>query len=360
MAAHSRQQRRAGRALAWGAALFAGLQAGLSLAMHTALPRWRDPRLADRLDALARRQDAAGPGAPSVLVLGSSRVVHGVHAQAMERELAGLLGRPAAVCNAAYLGGGPFRSLRTWRQVRGRVRVDLVVLEVMPPWLNRLNPLVETTEGIFPPGELSRDDVALIARHTDARPWLAAQWARSLAVPVHDCRYQLLSLAAPLLLPWEYRREKLSGKDFARECDPAQRPTALANAAGTYRPYLGVYAVGGPGWQALVENAETLHRDGVPFLLLLMPEGPFFQSLYAPGTWAELRSALDGLARATGAEVLDARGWFPAEEDHSDSHHLVPSAGRAFSRRLARECLYERLRGAGGPAPLIAGLGRSD
>ena len=45
MAAQSRQQRRAGRALAWGAALFAGLQAGLSLAMHTALPRWRDGKL---------------------------------------------------------------------------------------------------------------------------------------------------------------------------------------------------------------------------------------------------------------------------------------------------------------------------
>src|SRR5262249_10798888 len=162
------------------------------------------------------------------------------------------------------------------------------------------------------------------------------------------------------VLPGGPRRERRPAEELAGERGSGQRPRALANMAGTYRPYLGVYAVGGPGWQALVEHAETLQRDGVPFVLLLMPEGPFFQSLYPPGAWAELRSALDGLARATGAEVLPARGWSPAEEDHSDSHHLVPAAGRAFSRRLTRECLYERLRGGGGPAAPIAGLGRSD
>jgi hypothetical protein len=347
-----RQRKQSGRILAWSAVLFVCLQGGLGLAMHTTLPQWRDPRLAFHQESLARHQAASGPGVRTVLVLGSSRVVHGVHARAMERELTTLLNCPVVVGNSAYLGGGPFRSLRTWRQMRHRAAPDVVVLEVMPPWLNGNHPLIETGEELFPAGELYADDVELIQRYTGSRPWLRAEWLCSLAVPAHDCRYAFLSLSVPRLLPWEYRREKPAEDDFSRECSADLRSQAVANACKTYGPYLAGYTVGGPGWQALCEHVHLLHREQVRCILLLMPEGPIFQSLYPTGAWASLCSALEELARSAGAEVVDARDWFVCEEDLSDSHHLIPAAGRAFSLRLAREHLLDRLRGTSEPAAL--------
>src|SRR5688572_13750458 len=90
---------RARRAVLSGLAVFALGQLLLAGLIETRLKAVRDPVFFARLEHLKRRLADAGPGARTVLFLGTSRFAAGVQSRLLEGLLGGELGRPVVVAN---------------------------------------------------------------------------------------------------------------------------------------------------------------------------------------------------------------------------------------------------------------------
>ena len=98
----------------------------------------------------------------------------------------------------------------------------------------------------------------------------------------------------------------------------------------------------GRGMQALSELLSLAQEERIATALVLMPEGPVLRSCYPPQTWQRVHASLEGLGRQFGYPLINAREWV-AEEDFSDSHHLLPSGATLFTERLGRELVLPAL-----------------
>jgi hypothetical protein len=76
-------------------------------------------------------------------------------------------------------------------------------------------------------------------------------------------------------------------------------------------------------------------QQNIATTLLVMPEGPEFQSWYAPAARAEIDTYLSRLSRDYGIPLIDARSWLP-DTAFFDSHHLHPDGATAFTQRFER------------------------
>src|SRR5439155_26027040 len=86
----------------------------------------------------------------------------------------------------------------------------------------------------------------------------------------------------------------------------------------------------------LRELLTLCRQQQIPAMLLLLPEGPEFQSWYAPPARAEIDAYVDRLSRDYGYPLVDARSWL-SETAFFDSHHLHPDGATAFTQRFAQE-----------------------
>jgi len=95
----------------------------------------KDPGYADKERNLVRLE-AANPGAPRVLMLGTSRTGYAFHAGRIEQHLVADLGRPAVAFNFGIPASGPVTHLLYARRLFARGhRPDLMLIEVLPPGL---------------------------------------------------------------------------------------------------------------------------------------------------------------------------------------------------------------------------------
>jgi hypothetical protein len=340
--------------------LFALVQLGLGLE-ETAL---RDPTYWFKAERLKRR--LTGAERPlTVVMLGSSRTLHGLEAASLEAPLSRQLGRPVVAFNFGLVGAGPLTELLTLRRLLADgIRPDLLLVEVLPPVLAGQIPFFEVQRVQPPVSCLRAWELRLVERYGERTP-RGPRGARGAArlLPCYYHRLALVSRLWPSLLPWGDRlngfQEVNDSGDLAPLYRAEQRPRALAVAEREYQLYLNGFRLGGPAPRALEELLRTCRREGIPTALVLMPEGPAFRSWYRGQSWPQIREYLDGVSRRTATPLFSAREWLD-EDAFLDSHHMLPQGSARFTERLGREVigpLLSRRRAPGGAAAARAFAG---
>jgi hypothetical protein len=328
---------------------FVLFQAGLALAIEFWLPELRDPEYGFRLARLYPRTVLAVERPFTVLMLGSSRTTAGFNAGRLEKELSQELQRPVVVFNFGLTGAGPLMQLLDLQRLLAKgIRPDLLLIEVLPPLLT----------GHIPHSELNRlpvhrvwlAELPLLARYGGALDEMRKTWWETWPVPCYTRRFAIVSRLLPAWLPYQLRMDwAYQIDDSGWVASPVNRSTpelrrrAVERARNEYLGYLVGFRLGGPACQALRELLELCRSEGIAAAFVLMPEGTEFHSWYPPGVWPQIENFLTGLGREYAVPLINAREWM-ADEDFSDSHHLLPRGATVFTDRLGREALVPLVR----------------
>jgi hypothetical protein len=350
-----RGKHRARRALLQGLTLFVVAQVALAGAVWGNWgPRLRDPNCAHKVRLLqARLQPRPNSPRPlSVVQIGSSRTVYGVRGQAVEPRLAERLGRPVVLFNMGFHGAGPLsHRLNLERLFDAGVRPDLVLLEVLPATLEEKHLTQDVTASRLPACQLSYSQMQMLKRLAAAeRPDLEREWWLSQVSPWFSHRFALVTTTAPTFLKVSSRMDQYTGADESGWVPLPRRPEAtrraLAQAREEYHGLLQRFRPSPRALEVLGESVRRCREEGARAALVLMPEGPFFRSLYPSHVRRQIDEALARLNRRSGAALIDLRDAV-AEEDFLDSHHLYPEGAALCTRRLAEQ-IEPLLRQCGG------------
>lgn len=338
---------------------FIVLQLALAIGIERWFPALRDPEVGPKITRLRQCMADASSKPFTVVMLGSSRTNLGFKADALERLLTAAHGRPTVVFNFGVNGAGPLVELMNLHRILADgIRPDLLLVEVMPPFLAGQVPLYELWEESVPTDRLAWGDLPLIERYAQpVRSGLYNKWWSTTVVPWYSRRFRILSQLAPHLLPHGVQTESPRGMDPSGWVDhdwgprtAERRKTALDWTHNQFNHFLQGYRLGGPACEGLRELLETCRREQIPTALVLMPEGPNFRSWYSSEAWQQVESFLSTLSLEFGTPVVSARDWI-GEENFADSQHLLPEAAEAFTERLGREEILPLLRQGQRPAP---------
>jgi hypothetical protein len=189
---------RAGSTLAWALGLFLVLQLGLTATIETCWPALRDPHYGYKVARLRQRTLLAAERPLTVVMLGSSRTTFGFRGACIEEELTRRAGRPVVVFNFGILGAGPVTELLELRRLLAEgVRPDLLLVEVMPPFLSARPELREASRRPINADCLWRREVPLVGGYWECTAQLRAAWWQSSLVPWYSHRFTILSRLAP-------------------------------------------------------------------------------------------------------------------------------------------------------------------
>lgn len=327
------------RGLAWAFFWFISGQLSLALVIELWQPQLRDPLYGEKLRGLRQRL-ASVPGDRSlVLMLGSSRTVHGFSANRFEQTLS-RDGQESVAFNFGIPGGGPLTELVMFRRLLAEgIRPDLLLIEVFPPLLaGHVLPL-EFVQ--FPAERLWPSELGLIGRHLGPlAEGLGWQWLTGWVAPCHTHRVPLQRILWPALLSLDRYGHLLAEFDDdgcnrmrTESVSVEARSAALRRVNSEYADILHGYRVGGAPCAALDELLADCRRAGIATALIMMPEGPTFQSWYPPGARDEVGLHVQRLGARYGATVIDARDWL-GDGSFLDSIHLAELGAEDFSGRL--------------------------
>jgi len=319
------------------------LQLGLAGAIEAWLPQLRDPIFGDKLLQLKRQIAAAPAEAPLVVMLGSSRTVHGLDAEKLERELSQRRRGPVIAYNFGLPGAGPFTELVCLRRLLSEgIRPDLALVEVLPPMLAGQTPCFDL--GQYPADRIWHREIPLVERYTAEifpERQLELDWWRCWLAPYHSHRFPLMRAVCPAFVPPEGRGHLFAQFDvrgwnaMPEQARTAERyVSALKTAHQEYAYLLAEFKLGGAACQALRETLEVCRAERIPAALVLMPEGHEFRSWYPPAAIEEIDSFLAELSRQFSAPVVDGRQWVE-DGGFLDSHHLLMPGAERFSELLA-------------------------
>lgn len=325
------------------------LQLGLGVAAELSL-YLRDPGYADK-EVRLRKQFAAHPGAPSVVMLGTSRTGYGFYSARVREQLAAELGRDAMAFNYGIPASGPVTHLTYLRRLLDAgLRPDLLLVEVLPPTLAELDDGPLEARFLFA-DRLRRGEVEPVIGYGFPAEKSRRDWRRSVTVPWYQLRFPIMGRVHPSALPWHLRYDWSRTEDPAgwstpvvTDLTPAKQEEGLTRAAGEYRAILADMHPTGGGARALADLLALCRERQVSVMLVLMPESDGFRALYPPATTARLYAFLAALQTEYGAPLVDARGWLPAAA-FTDGHHMLRPGAEAFSDRLVREAVLPFFRG---------------
>jgi hypothetical protein len=348
--------------LLWSVAWFAAAQLALACSVDRLLPQLHDPNYVFKTAQLRRRLQACarsggGRRPLTILMLGSSRTVFGLDARGVERHVRRQLGRPVVVYNFGVAAVGPLREyLYLERLLAEGFRPDLVLIEVMPPFL------VGQSRDAFElrylrPTFLTGQEPAVLAECGFCLPgWDDFRW-QSRLVPWYAYRFAFLNWFAPAWLPGGVRDYCVEGADdWGWVHPPLENPTPAQSQVGRYHArqqygeLLRHFRLGPAPSRALRKVLDCCRAHGIPAALVLMPEGEAFRSWYPRPGWEQVEALLAGLCREYGVPLVNARRWV-AEHDFPDSHHLLAAGATRFSARLGTEFLIPWLRATGRAGP---------
>jgi hypothetical protein len=258
------------------------------------------------------------------------------------------MNRPVILFNLGIPGDGPMHELLNFERLAAEgVRPDLVVIEVLPPYLHE-DYIVQL--GMIPAERMGLRDRAVLARHDMPVNRLERYTWKCWAVPWYAHRLEILSALAPRLVPEANRQ------DWARRADESgwvpppyqamadNRREAESSTRRTYEDRLEHFRLGNVFCPALAKVLARCRQDHIPAALLLMPEGSKFRALYSPDARRQIDAFLAGLAAAHGTPVIDAQTWV-GDDGFFDLHHLLPEGAAVFTRRLGRDAILPLLRG---------------
>ncbi|MBX9583349.1 MAG: DUF1574 domain-containing protein, partial [Gemmataceae bacterium] len=316
------------------------LQFGLGVAAERVL-YLKDPGYADKELRLARAE-AAAPGRPSVVMLGTSRTGFAFHAGRVRDRLAP--DHEILAFNFGIPASGPVTHLIYLRRLLADGhRPDLLLLEVLPSTLADLPagpPECHFLSGM----RLRRDEVEVAAGYGFPAK-VRDEWREAAVAPWYGLRFPLLGRLAPSALPWHLRFNWSRTDDplgWTTPPTPAVTPEqyteGLSRAKGEYAAILAVFRPTGGSARALADLLALCRDEGIVARLVLMPESAGFRSFYPPAATDRLDRFLAGLCTEYGVGLTDARWWLP-DGAFTDGHHLLRPGAEAFSDRLADEAI---------------------
>lgn len=331
--------------LAWAVAAFVFTQLATDLVLDERFPEVHDPEFYVKLQLL-KAQRARAPGRPLVVFLGSSRTDMSFLPELLP-PLPTSAGPDALPFNGCHLGAGPAMNLISLRRLlRQGIRPDRLVVEFMPPQLD------DASQNIVA-DSAGPDDLPTVIR---CRGWKIAlgRFVRPRLIPTYRDRAFLLGRIASGWLPSGCvppdRQVKLAplGGDFHWNAlaglTPVEVQQRTASAKANYQPHLQTLEVRRLSDRTWRELLSLCRDQRISVVLIMSPEGKQFQSWYSPEARARVDRYADRLHREFGVPVVDARNWL-ADDDFSDSHHVLLRGARAFTERLGREVLAPWLAG---------------
>jgi hypothetical protein len=318
--------------IVWTVIGFAVFQAALAIGVDQLWPKVRDPLFAGKKAELRQRL-AEAPGAPLVVALGSSRTVADLRGELLSDGSKG-----PVVYNFGLAGGGPILELVTLRRLlAGGIRPDLILLEVVPPFLNRqAGPLEERylDSARFAAGEVYR-----VLRYYNSPRRLFGHWCDGRALP---CDRHQAELRDALWQLWQHS-EAVAGAGYGwsayepptTEEERRRLPSVVYDQ---FRKSFTNYQSSPGAVQALRDLLELCRHEGITAALVLLPESDMFRSWYAGDVLAGIDKLVADLSSNHGAVVIDARTWI-TDDGFSDGHHLSTAGATAFTRRFGKEAL---------------------
>jgi hypothetical protein len=342
------------RAAFWGLLFFVCAQGALSVYLNRQRLELRDPVFGLRLRTLRKRL-CENPGAPLVLVLGSSRALNGLSPAYMPVSL-DRKGPEPLVYNFAFAGAGSVRELMTYRRLRAAgIRPDWLLIEIWP--------LLWPEDGVFAErlllteDELYWTDLVVLSRYLPGKLDHFAHALKGNLAPLVCYRSRLLRAAARILLPRDLDQKLAQEEDDWTSADesgwlpcrkiPADR-AALRREVDkgllVAAPLLNPLRISPDSDRALRELLEECRADGIPTALFFMPEHSACRGWYTSQTQAVVDAYLRRLRQDYHVAVIDTRDWAP-DEHFADFCHMAPVGVKPFSERFAREALLPWLRG---------------
>jgi len=313
------------RVVAWVFVLFALSQVALGAAIDRAWSDIRDTEYAikkRRLDAKV----AENPRRPLTLILGSSRVGHGLRA-------ADLSDANRLTFNFSIPASGPLMLAHTWNRLRrDGVSPDRAILEVMPIFLNAATG-VHQEDRMLDSARLSLDEYRVV-RPGLSRPGGAdRRWLFARLLPIRRHRVELRDAITPDV-PSDADRpaSPLDWMDEfgwqSRPVPPAERPALLGLAHRQYDSFYPRFDLDPSQYDCLRRLVLDIRATGCHTTLLTMPESTAFRRLLSPESLAAQDACVRRLADETQSPWVDAREWI-ADDGFYDGHHLLAEGATA-------------------------------
>jgi hypothetical protein len=344
-----RRSRTARNAFGCFLAAFVTCQVLLFWVIEEGWPQLRDPAYAVRIAALKQRlRTAKKTGQPELVVmLGSSRTLNALRASPLEASLSDQAGRPVLVQNLGVPAAGPMTGLLYFgRMLAEGIRPDLVLIEVMPLFLDRK---AGSSEVWIEADRLGWHDFALMEQYALPSRALWDQWRDGCFLPGFKHRSTILNEAMVSLWPryraqhWSHRCDATGWMAQPREDFPPDAVQQVQERARTeYESKLCNFELGGHSCEALRRLLTECEREQIPTALVLMPEATMFQRWYPQEAWQAIESFVAEVSRQHHRPVINARNWI-ADEDFLDGHHLLNRGATAFTQRLADAFLRDAL-----------------
>jgi hypothetical protein len=310
---------------------------GMSGALETVKPEWRDPEFGHRL-ILLRRHRGGSPDRPLVLALGTSRTQNAIAPGAMG--FPNEAGSPL-VFNFGQSGSPPLKVLLTLlRLLDEGIRPDAVILEVLPDWLAADGPAERMLRDAEP--RLSAGDLRRLAPYCADSAALERKWIAARLAPWSAQRVVLMSHWLPRWLKWG---ERIDPQWDGMEADgfvpyPEQfatsefRAIATAHAKREHAGSFAGYRFGESSLRAIRDLVARCRGEGIAVLSVEPPVSPMFRDWFRPGVWASGEERLGAFAGELGVELVSPFNGLE-ESDFVDGHHMLRSGAEKYSRWLA-------------------------
>lgn len=302
------------------------------MAFFVVAPWWHpDREYAARLTQLRARLSER-PDRPLLLVVGSSRCVLGFQPQWLPAAQSGQRSDPL-VFNFSHTGAGPLLNLLEVRRLlRARIRPTTIVLEVMPAYL------ASEWRAVYAPG-VEAADAAVVHRCTgdwlflrDSLRWRLAPW--------YYCRQAALGRWAPRYTDAEFIPVGPWGSfpDVEPALPDGERQRRLRHEREAYFETLQNFTVAESSRRAMHELACLCRQRQIELILLLTPEAGEFQRWYSPDGRRQVDRFCGHFRDQYDLKLIDARDWL-TDDQFGDSHHMLASGARVFTRRLGERVL---------------------
>jgi hypothetical protein len=288
-----------------------------------------------------RQLVAREPDRPLLVMLGSSRTEHAFQAGRLNG-LPGPDGKPFVAYNLGLPGAGPLRVGLTLREMLDAgIRPRLLLVEFVPPLLNEPRRGCASEEHWTSGYWLSLPQILRLWPYLSRPDRKVHNWIEARLAPWYAFRSDL-----PTSLPAKWVPGKAPPPDSV--WDPwgwRLLPVAISDEDGArfrekahgefYRTLRRLRVGQGPS-RALRDLLDLCRREGIPVVLVLMPESTTFHSWYAPEGLAAALRLLAELRATYGARVIDTSDWV-ADKDFADGHHVLAGGAAAFTTRLSAE-----------------------
>lgn len=340
----ARGSRRARWCLVWMLTCFALAQAGFWWIKETVGPELRDPEYAHKLRRVQQRV-RDNPGRPLVLLLGSSRIGFGFHADVLDCNRAGGPGEPL-VFNFGMCQCTPvLQRIMLRRLLADGIRPAVVLVEWYPPFMQA--GAVQADE-FMNPIRLNWPDLQTLVGFSDQPGRLRGRWVELQLAGIYAHRHTALNRYA---IAWVARPERFDDQwagmtpwgwtpnhHLARPREPANLAEYIVQRAADYQSLFADWEPSKQSDAALRAILRDLGDAGIPAALFWAPEPAWMRRWYSPDALARIGRYLDALCRDYRAPLVDARDWLPDELFFEEMHPLHTGAA-SLARRFERQAL---------------------